>query len=634
MGLKTVRVPAAMQAPFVEAERHVSRYFRDRKDDPQHGTIEIFGERYILVRAASLSVDFMALVERVYGDGRRGEADEFAKSVLFDLAHAVGKSDARNFHTKMGLVDPIAKLSAGPIHFAHAGWAFVDIFPESVAAPDDTFCLVYDHPYSFESDAWLRAGKRRDTPACIMNAGYSSGWCEESFGVKLVATEILCRAKGDPACRFLMARPDKLASFVERYLVQSSSASRSRVTTYSIPDFFSRQRVEEDLRKQLAQTQKLEAIGRLAGGIAHDFNNLMAVVLGSGGLLARKVGDDPALRPFVDSILQAGERAAKLTQQLLAFGRAQPLALVRLEVNDVVRDVSAILARVMPENVTLDLRLAEDAGFVRADRGQLEQVVMNLVVNARDAMPGGGAVTIATSREAVSEARSLEVGGVAPGDYVRIEVIDTGVGMDDATLAQIFEPFFTTKEPGKGTGLGLSTVYGIVKQAGGAIGVTSAPGEGARFVLHWPRVEAERDARASERDDEAQAARGETILVVEDQPSLRRVVREVLEELGYRVIDAGDVDSAMAAVAAHAGRIDLLLSDVLLPNGSGPDLAERVVASRPDVRVLFMSGYADDAVLQRVHGREVALLPKPFTPAALAKRVRGVLDAPRAARSG
>src|SRR5438552_12871027 len=214
MSLKTVRVPPGMEGPFVEAERHVSRYFEERKDDPAHGTIEIHGERYILVRAASLSVDFMALVERIYGEERLGEANEFTNAILFDLAHAIGKSDAHNFHTRMGLVDPIAKLSAGPIHFAYSGWAFVDIFPESVPAPDDTFCLVYDHPYSFESDAWLRSGKRRQTPACIMNAGYSSGWCEESFGVTLVASEIFCRANGDPLCRFFMAHLDRSAPAV------------------------------------------------------------------------------------------------------------------------------------------------------------------------------------------------------------------------------------------------------------------------------------------------------------------------------------------------------------------------------------------------------------------------------------
>lgn len=673
MALKTVRVPGSMEAPFLDAERHVSRYFRDRKDDPEHGTIEIFGERYILVRAASLSVDFHELVERIYGADRRTEADEFARSILFDLAHAIGKSDARDFQSKMGLENPIAKLSAGPVHFAHAGWAFVDILPESRPSPDEEFFLIYDHPYSFESDAWGRAGKKRELPACTMGAGYSSGWCEESFGVTLVASEVLCRAKGDPVCRFLMAHPDRLAAHVERYLATSAkdptgAAPRARAGAYPVPDFFSRKRMEEELRRaqgeleervrertdellrantllthemeqrrraerQLLQTQKLEAIGRLAGGVAHDFNNLMAVVLGSGGLLARRLPEDDPLQTLVESVLQAGERAAKLTQQLLAFGRAQPLLSEKIDLNDVVQGVARILERVVGESVRLDLQLHPDAGAVRADRGQLEQVVMNLVVNARDAMPAGGAVTLMTAREVVNDARSLELGGVDPGDYARIDVVDTGVGMSEATLAQLFEPFFTTKDPGKGTGLGLATVYGIVKQLGGAVSVTSALGTGARFAIHLPRLDARTLAPGGEPTTDARLAHGETVLLVEDQAALRRVVREVLEEFGYTVIEASDAASAMLAATGHDSPIHLLLTDVLLPNSSGPDLAERIATLRPETRVLFMSGYADDALLTRVRGTSAAFLAKPFAPDGLARKVREVLDADETGRS-
>jgi two-component system cell cycle sensor histidine kinase/response regulator CckA len=661
MALKTVRVPAQMEALFLDAERHVSRYFQDRKDDPEHGTIEIFGERYILVRAASLSVDFYGLVERIYGPERHEEADEFARSILFDLAHAVGKSDARNFHSKMGLVDPIAKLSAGPIHFAHAGWAFVDIFPASNPSPDESFCLVYDHPYSFESDAWVRAGTRRAAPACTMNAGYSSGWCEESFGVTLVSTEIFCRAKGDPVCRFLMAHPDRIAGVVERYLAEGAT-SRPRPTTYTIPDFFSRKRMDEELRRaqaeleervrvrtaelvqanalltheieqrkraehQLLQTQKLEAIGRLAGGIAHDFNNLMAVVLGSGGLLAKRIPADNALHPLVDSILQAGERAAKLTQQLLAFGRAQPHAQGQIDLNECVGDVSKVVEQALGDQVRLEVRLGADAGSVRADRGQIEQIVMNLAVNARDAMASGGVVLLKTGREQVTDARSLELGGIEPGDYASMEVSDTGVGMTESVLSQAFDPFFTTKEAGKGTGLGLATVYGIVKQLGGGIAVASRPGEGSRFTVHLPRLEPVSVPVRREEIPDPIAAHGETVLLVEDQSSLRRVVREVLEEYGYAVIEAADPAAAMRVATTHAGPIDVLLTDVLLPNGSGPDLAERFAALRPGAAVLFVSGYADDALLTRVRGASAAFLAKPFTPDALAKKLRETLDA-------
>ena len=280
----------------------------------------------------------------------------------------------------------------------------------------------------------------------------------------------------------------------------------------------------------------------------------------------------------------------------------------------------------LPENVRLELRLADDVGEVHADRGQLEQVVMNLVVNARDAMPDGGAITLATAREDVAAARAMELGGLTHGPYVRLDVIDGGVGMDEETLGQIFEPFFTTKEQGKGTGLGLSTVYGIVQRAGGAVGVTSAPGHGARFSIHWPSAP-EQAARASvPRTQVAPRARGETVLLVEDERPLREVVREVLQDYGYAVLAAGDLESAVRVSRAHPGHIDLLLSDVLLPNGSGPELAEGLAVSRPQTRVLFMSGYADESALRRVRGRDVALLAKPFSPDALARRVREVLD--------
>jgi two-component system cell cycle sensor histidine kinase/response regulator CckA len=661
MSLKTVRVPESMQGPFVDAERHVSRYFEDRRDDPEHGTIEIFGERYILVRAASLSVEFFALVADLYGEGRATEADEFTRNILFDLAHAVGKSDAANFHTKMGLHDPIAKLSAGPIHFAHAGWAFVEIFPESKPTPDADYYLLYDHPYSFESDAWLRAGKKRDAPACIMNAGYSSGWCEESFGVTLVAAEVLCRAKGDPVCRFLMAHPSRIDAHVERYVKRAQAP----ISTYQVPDFFARKRMEEELRKakgeleervrertqelvrsnellkkeieqrqkverQLLQTHKLEAIGRLAGGIAHDFNNLMAVILGNGGLLARRLPKDDPLQIHVEQMVHAGDRAAKLTQQLLAFSRAQMLAREVLELNDVVRSVGHMLERVLGENVALETKLCDDAGAIAADRGQLEQVVMNLVVNARDAMPAGGTVTVETLRETISLTRSLELGGIEPGDYARLDVSDVGTGMSEETQSQIFDPFFTTKETGKGTGLGLSTVYGIVRQAGGAIVVTSAPGEGARFTILLPRVTEVSPSHAvgALGAGGAAVARGsETVLVVEDQEALRNVVAEVLAEWGYRVLKAKDAESALRMVDTHSGPIDLLLTDVLMPTMSGPDLAERVVAARPGTKVLFMSGYTDDVTLRKVSKGEVDLLSKPFSPEALAKKVREVLGA-------
>ena len=246
--LNTVRVPEQFHPLFQKAQQYVSKYFSQKTEDPSKGTIEIFGERYILVRAASMSVDFFDTIMNLYKSEGKEEAINIARSILFDIAHTIGKMDARNFHKKMNLIDPIEKLSAGPIHFAHSGWAFVDIFPESNPSPDENYCLVYDHPFSFESDAWMRTGRQAEFPICVMNAGYSSGWCQESFGVSLVASEIMCKAKGDQACRFVMAHPSKIESYIQNYLKKTPDIA-GRVTTYQIPGLFERKWMEERLHE-------------------------------------------------------------------------------------------------------------------------------------------------------------------------------------------------------------------------------------------------------------------------------------------------------------------------------------------------------------------------------------------------
>jgi signal transduction histidine kinase/ActR/RegA family two-component response regulator len=662
MALETVRVPVEMQAVFEAAEEVVSLYFRDRRDMPERGTIEVFGERYVLVRAASLSVEFFSLARDLYGPGREPEADEFARNILFDLAHELGRSDAQAFHAKMGLHDPIARLSAGPVLFSHTGWAFVDISGESRPSPGPDFYLLYDHPYSFESDAWLRTGRKPEFPVCIMNSGYSSGWCEESFGVKLVAAEVLCRARGDTSCRFVMAPPDKIETHVEAF-IEGAGGGAGRARTYTIPNLFARKRIEEELRRardelehrvqertaelrastdrlvremaereaverRLRQTHKLEAVGRLAGGIAHDFNNLMGVVIGHASMLERRLDAGDPMRAQLGEIVRAGQRAAGLTQQLLAFSRAQVLQRDVLDPNDILAALDDLLGRLLGEDVELDTRVESDAGYVLANRDQFEQLVVNLAVNARDAMPSGGMLTIATRRVDLAAPDPLAPPDLPPGQYVMLAVKDTGVGMDEATMSQIFDPFFTTKEEGRGTGLGLSTVYGIARQAGGGVAVTSAPGRGSEFRVYLPRVE-RRPPGDRLADSSTSAPTGhETILLVEDQRAFRAMVREVLASLGYSVLVASDAPDAVRIARTYEGAIQVLLTDVVMPKMSGPQVADAVAALRPGVRVLYMSGYADDAVLGAADlGPGAAFVHKPFAPDVLARRLRALLDA-------
>ena len=381
---------------------------------------------------------------------------------------------------------------------------------------------------------------------------------------------------------------------------------------------------EEELR----QAQKMEAIGSLAGGIAHDFNNLLTVILSYSSLILDECDPTSPMREDMEEVKRAGERASDLTAQLLAFSRRQVLQPGVHEIDRVILDLEKMLRRLLGEDVALTLNASSQAR-VLADRGQLEQVVVNLAVNARDAMSHGGTLTVETSITALGP-DSAALRGVAPGDFVRIVVRDTGCGMDAATRGRMFEPFFTTKERGKGTGLGLSTVFGIVKQSGGAIDVESRVGIGTTFEILLPR--SDRATEAPRRSHRPMAARGtETILLVEDDDQVRTVLCNVLRRLGYTIIDARNAGEALLVCEQVTEPIHLMISDVVMPRMTGPQLAERVAKLRPEMRTLFMSGYTDnDAVREAVCRGTITLLPKPTTPDTVARTVRETLDRPRA----
>jgi len=648
--LRTVKVPPAMGPLFEAAEAVVSAYFARRKDDPETGTIEIAEQRYVLVRGASLSVEFFTVVRDLLGSGRENEADEFSRNILFDLAHSVGKSDARNFHETMGLEDPIARLSAGPIHFSHAGWAYVDISPKSVPVSGPDYYLLYDHPYSFESDAWLRAGKTSEFPVCIMNAGYSSGWCEESFGIRLVASEIMCRAKGDDCCRFIMSPPARIEGHIADY-ASSASADGQKFSVPAVSELFERKRLEDELRearetlerrveerteelrtanarlqeeianrtrveRMLTQSQKLEALGRLAGGIAHDFNNLLSAMGGYTDLLRNELPSGGEAAGFADEIAASVSRATGLTQQLLVFSRQRVASPRVVDAARLVVRLEDLLQRLIGEDVKLVANLTDSPCHVHADTTQLEQAVINLAVNARDAMPAGGTLSI-TVQQVTSEGE----------DKVSLQVEDTGSGMDDEAIEHVFDPFYTTKKPGEGTGLGLAMVYGTVTRYQGSVTVDSTLGKGTRFELLLPRVDAQIEDSTPPPRPPLPTATDRRILIVEDNEAVRVVLSLAFQDAGQELYLACGGEEALEIWREHADLIDAVVTDVIMPNIGGPALVEALRRDRPELPVVYISGYAADRVGEEaMKDPNTAFMQKPFDLRRLVARVAELLQ--------
>jgi PAS domain S-box-containing protein len=380
------------------------------------------------------------------------------------------------------------------------------------------------------------------------------------------------------------------------------------------------------LEEQLRQSQKMEAIGQLAGGIAHDFNNLLTTVIGYSDMALRQLSERDPIRAEIQEIQRAGEKAANLTHQLLAFSRKQVFASKLVDINALINDAAPTLARLVGGHIRIVTNLDPAVGSVRADPGQLEQVLLNLVVNARDAMPDGGTLTIESGNADVDAASSRQNFGIAPGHYSVFRVADTGVGMDTDTQKRVFEPFFTTKDRPRGVGLGLATVYGIVSQSGGQVFLSSEPGRGAVFSVYLPREGAPR-APEEEAAPQVLHPSAQTILLVEDEDAVRNLTRRLLENGGYTVLQASDAESAIEVARRHSGRLDMLLTDVVMPGLSGPELARRLMPSRPGLRVLYVSGYPDEAMAsQGLLEPDASFLQKPFTPETLARRVREILD--------
>ncbi|MBI4552055.1 MAG: response regulator [Candidatus Latescibacteria bacterium] len=445
---------------------------------------------------------------------------------------------------------------------------------------------------------------------------------------RLNAALRLCSWAGEA----LQQSPDE----VERR-VQERTAELASVNEALRRELAERARAEEQLKAecaqleaQLLQAQKMEIVGQLASGAAHDFNNLLMVILGYADLLLLRLDASSPMRKSLEEIKRASNRAAALTRQLLTFSRKQVLHPQVLDLNTVMTDIDKMLRRLIDEQITLITVPDSALDRVKADPGQIEQVIMNLVVNARDAMPEGGVLTIETANVELDQEYARWHANVQPGPYVMLAVSDTGCGMDEATQARIFEPFFTTKEPGKGTGLGLSTVASIIKQSGGCVWVYSEVGRGTTFKIYLPRVEEAVEVRSKDDSSSAVPRGTETVLVVEDDSLVRELAVQILQEQGYTVLEASNGREALLTGQEHVGSgIDLLLTDLVMPQMSGREVAEYLACVHPNIRILYMSGYTDRTIIQHnILEAGTSLLQKPFTPNVMIRKVREVLDAP------
>jgi len=547
--------------------------------------------------------DDLALETR---DGRRVEV-EFVSNVYLVNDQKVIQCNIRDISERRRAQESHTRLATA-----------VEQAAETIVITDAGGSILYVNPAFEKTSGYTRAEAIGKNPRILKSGNHDAEFYRQMWGV-LSHGEVW-------SGHFINKRKDGTL-FEEDANISPVRDASGRVVNYVA---VKRDVTNEmQLAQQLLQAQKMEAVGRLAGGVAHDFNNLLAVVMGYADLVIGRMNSEDPLKGKVEQILKAADRAAGLTRQLLAFSRKQVLQPKILDLRAVVSNMETMLRRLIGEDVELTTRLDSDPGWVKADPGQIEQVLMNLAVNARDAMPEGGRIIIEARNADVDALYAATHQSTPAGAYVLLTVTDTGSGMDAATQTQIFEPFFTTKEVGKGTGLGLSTVYGIVKQSEGHIWVYSEVGVGTTFKIYLPRVAVDEQAPPARLESRGAIPRGhETVLLVEDEGSLRELLLETLQAHGYSVLVARNGAEALRMAETHAGTIPLMVTDVIMPGMTGPKVVEIIASTRPQMKVLFISGYSEEAVASDgLVGPGRSFVSKPFNPETLLRRIRELLDA-------
>lgn len=609
-GGPSVKVPDEMAPLFRKAEENVRQYFSDFKWDPSKAVIEISDERYVLVRASALSKDFLDSILKLYADRGEQEAFSIGRNFLFDISHALGLNDARAFHAKMNLSNPLARLSAGPVHFAYTGWAYVDILPESNPTPDDNFYLHYHHPFSFEADAWIRAGEKSKNPVCIMNGGYSSGWCEQSFGVPLTAVEVTCRAQGHEQCTFIMSPPHKIEQHIQQYAKKHRKYNIKK-SPPEIPTFFLRKTVEEQMEKaRVLAEESSRAKSDFVANMSHELRTPLSAILGYTDLL-KKTKLDPMQHDYLEAIYASGSNLLSTINDIMDLSKLDARKIsfesVAIHLPDLLQSIELMLAsRIGHKKLqyisSVDKTLHQP---LLGDSVRLTQILLNIIGNAIK-FTEKGKITIRCEAEQEN----------AQGVQVLFRISDTGIGIAADKQHLVFERFTQadtaiTRKYG-GTGLGLAITRELVELQGGSITLKSEEKKGTEFTVRLPFLKAEAPAEGRERPAGLINGQGIHVLVVEDNVLNQKMTRIMLQHNGFRVSVAGNGLKAVSFLKKN--KVDLILMDLQIPGMDGYLTTEKIRRSlQLNTPIIAITAHAFSGEREKCLAAGMNdYLPKPF----------------------